>query len=116
MALPRTTCIIAEIPGISIVWVSIIPGIECGLSFAVALNGAIFDQLLQGVLNGCLTDRGDKFPDLALCKLTNFVAYSLAHQFDGRKLFVEQINPAFKITIRREIDAKQIFYKRLTGR
>ena len=87
--LPRTTCIIAKITGISIVCVSIISGIECGLSLAVALNGSVLDQLLQGVLNGCLTDRGGKFHDLALCKLTDFVADSLAHQFDGRQFFVE---------------------------
>ena len=62
-------------------------GIECRFSLSMALDGTVFDQFLQGVLNGCFTDRGDKFHNLALCKFTDFVAASLAHQFDSRKLF-----------------------------
>ena len=86
--------------------------IKSGLSFAVALDSAIFNQFFERIFNGCLSNGGNQFHDFTLCELADFFADGSADQFKGRQLFIEQIYTTLKITVCREDDPQQVFYER----
>lgn len=51
---------------------SVTPRIEGRFAFAVSLDRAILDQLLQRILDRGLTNRGHRLHDFTPDKLTNF--------------------------------------------
>ena len=60
------------------------PRKESGLTLPVSLDLAVLDQLLQRILNGCLTDGRYQLHDLALGELAELLADRSADQLDGR--------------------------------